>query len=236
MYYIIIQQLRGGSGKLENEILSEFRNLISEEDALFWEYIVSNYNHIQWKCNSNSYYPLQIYLITESQSIKIMTQIYKTDMCLIKYDWARDPRLLLGDYLYHYCIDHRVHEYFKNHSNIFVRLKMQQTKFYSEDIVDKTLEFLNLTDIIDRQLAEYPECIQELITDYLIYFDDELVVPQKRYHLYMTNNSKNQKFHNLEISEFWEYVNIQVDSSYYSIIRKFLSVKNITESVNVYTS
>lgn len=175
MNYVIIQQCRDVPAAIYSNIESEYRNLMPEENANLLKYLADKYNLDRKDQHNHS--PIKIHIITNIDTIKMMSNVLEKDIYLKVYDFAKNPYKILQDELYWLCENNGIHKYFKTHKNIFINLQWSCIISHEFPYFDKIIKLLNLCNILDDQLVEFPECIQQLIGEYVIYFENELKIP-----------------------------------------------------------
>lgn len=256
-YVIIQQQCRNVPVAVYSNIESEYRSLMPEENANLLKYLADKYN-LDRK-DQNSYSRIKIHIISNSDTLKMMNTVLEKDLYLKVYDSAKNPYETLQNELYWLCENGGVYQYFKNHKNIFIKLQLSciiSHEFYD---FDKIVKLLSLCNILDDQLVEFPECIQGLISEYLVYFENELKIPilesnfcisiindlclcksfkntnsWKVEYDYTKATHTRSELQNLLIDDFMVYIQNNIDPTYHNIIKKFLTEKNIVTSVNFF--
>src|SRR5207253_191160 len=160
MSYVIINSFKYGW------FHGEYRNILTSEIIKVLEFLNTFLENDE----------IKIHQISDPEEIKKMIKIFGDNVSIPYLD--TEPYHTLTKFFYKDIIPY-LKEYFSTHSNLFVRYKIDRitnVSFYKDvihqyiPIFNETLELLGICDILDTQLSDFPECLQEIIGEYLIYF------------------------------------------------------------------
>lgn len=225
MSYIIINSFKYGW------FHGEFRGIMDPETIKVLEFLSTFLGDEE----------IKIHRITDPQEIEKMIQIFGNNVMIGHID--DEPYHILTRFFYKDILYPYLNEYFRSHPNLFVRYKIDRIlkKFYKDilhqyvPIFQQTLELLSICDILDHKLSEYPEDLQGIISEYLIYFEDPTIIDKDGHkYLYLTETPNPlYTLRTLKVSElFDELSEAYRENRHLDLIKKYVKGK---DTIRYYT-